>query len=192
MDKSSTIPEKNGDRGSELPGYLFGKGSVHLQEEVMQDRRGFIAKGAAAVAVLAVPGLASARTWHATRPAVDMLIHKNPGCMCCDRWAAHLEAAGLTTEIEEHADLAAFKDEMEIPTDLRSCHTGVIGDYVVEGHVPAEDVLRLLDTTPEVRGIAVPGMPIGSPGMESGDRVDAYEVIAFGGSQDRYVFATHG
>jgi hypothetical protein len=68
----------------------------------------------------------------------------------------------------------------------------VIGDYVFEGHVPAADISRLLDTTPQIRGIAVPGMPLGSPGMEMGDRVDRFEVIAFGGSDGEYVFSTHG
>lgn len=158
----------------------------------MQDRRSFLATSAAAAALFTLPELASASRRGHPRLDVDMVIHKNPGCMCCNRWAEHLSAHGLTSRIEEHPDLNAFKDEMQVPRDLRSCHTGVIDGYVVEGHVPAQDVLRLLETKPEVRGIAVPGMPIGSPGMESGDRVDPYEVIAFGGGEGRYVFAEHG
>lgn len=157
----------------------------------MHDRRSFLATGAAAAALFAFPGLTSASRPGRSR-RVDMVIHKNPGCMCCNRWAEHLEARGLTSRIEEHPDLVAFKDEMQVPGDLRSCHTGVIDGYVVEGHVPAEDVLRLLDTKPDVRGIAVAGMPVGSPGMESGDRVDPYQVMAFGGSEGPYVFAEHG
>lgn len=158
----------------------------------MQTRRTFLTTGAAAAALLVFPGLARARSRRVPRQTVDMVIRKNPGCMCCDGWAEHLEAHGLTSRIEEHPDLQAFKDEVGVPDDLRSCHTGVIEGYVVEGHVPAEDVLRLLEQAPDVSGIAVPGMPIGSPGMESGDRIDPYEVIAFAGSEGRYVFATHG
>lgn len=158
----------------------------------MQDRRSFLATSAAAAALFAVPELALAARRGRSRADVDMVIHKNPGCMCCNRWAEHLSAHGLTSRIEEHPDLAAFKAEMQVPDDLQSCHTGVIEGYVVEGHVPAQDVLRLLDTKPEVVGIAVPGMPVGSPGMESGGRVDPYEVMAFGGERGLYVFAEHG
>lgn len=156
----------------------------------MQDRRSFLATSAAAAAVFTLPELVTAS--RRVRGDVDMVIRKNAGCMCCNRWAEHLEAQGLTSRIEEHPDLNAFKDEMQVPEDLRSCHTGVIDGYVVEGHVPAEDILKLLDTKPEVRGIAVAGMPVGSPGMESGDRVDPYQVMAFGGDEGRYVFAEHG
>jgi hypothetical protein len=111
--------------------------------------------------------------------------------MCCDRWASHLNDHGITTRVEEHADLAAYKDAMDVPDDLRSCHTGLIGDYIVEGHVPADDVLRMLEEHAPIRGISVPGMPIGSPGMESGDQVDSYDVVAFGASTGTYVFAEH-
>lgn len=157
----------------------------------MQDRRSFLTTTAAAAALFALPGVARASR-RGVRDDVDMVIHKNPGCMCCNRWAEHLSAQGLTSRIEERTDLAAFKTEMEIPEDLRSCHTGVIQGYLVEGHVPGQDILALLDSKPDVLGIAVPGMPTGSPGMESGDRVDPYQVIAFGGARGRYVFAEHG
>ena len=158
----------------------------------MIDRRGFIANAASSIGLLALSGI----PWRLRAAGVgfkpEMVIRKNAGCMCCDRWATHLNEHGIHTVIEEHPDLVSFKETMEVPEDLRSCHTGVIEGYVVEGHVPADDVLRLLEQRPPVRGIAVPGMPIGSPGMESGDRVDPYEVIAFGGSGEPYVFAGHG
>ncbi|MEN8375349.1 MAG: DUF411 domain-containing protein [Gemmatimonadota bacterium] len=158
----------------------------------MHDRRSFLSSSAAAAVLLALPRLAASEQSGRSPKVAEMVIRKNPGCMCCNAWATHLEDAGFATRIEELTDPAAFKDEMRIPADLRSCHTGVIGDYVVEGHVPAADVSRLLDTTPEIRGIAAPGMPLGSPGMEMGDRIDRFEVIAFGGGDGEYVFSTHG
>ena len=158
----------------------------------MTDRREFLIRSASVVAALAVPGAAGRLRAAERAPAREMVIRKNRGCMCCDRWAAHLEENGIATRIEAHPDLNGHKREAGVPEDLWSCHTGSIDGYLVEGHVPAEDVLRMLETRPEIRGIAVPGMPVGSPGMEVGDRVDAYEVIAFGGDDGPFVFASHG
>ena len=158
----------------------------------MIDRRVFLAKAAGSAALLALSGRPRSLMASPLSLKHEMVIQKNAGCMCCNRWAAHLNEHGIATTIEEHPDLTSFKDAMEVPEDLRSCHTGLIDGYVVEGHVPVEDVLHMLEQRPPVRGISTPGMPIGSPGMESGDRMDPYEVIAFGGSGGQYVFAKHG
>ena len=125
--------------------------------------------------------------------ALTMTVYKTPTCGCCALWVEHLEANGFTVEVVDMPDLSPVKAQYGIPNELQSCHTGVIGDYVVEGHVPAEDVRRLLEERPDAGGLAVPGMPIGSPGMEVPDgRVDSYAVFLVGDDGGTSVFARHG
>lgn len=95
------------------------------------------------------------------------VIYKSPTCGCCSSWLEQMTAAGMPLEVEHPADLGAIKDRYGVAYSMSSCHTAVIDGYVVEGHVPIEHVRRLLDERPDVRGLAVPGMPAGSPGMES-------------------------
>ena len=92
-------------------------------------------------------------------------VHKEATCGCCGVWIAHLNAAGFTTEVFDHADLTAIKAEHGIPPQLQACHTALVDGYVIEGHVQAQDVQRLLRERPAARGLAVPGMPMGTPGM---------------------------
>lgn len=108
--------------------------------------------------------------------AIEM--YKSPYCGCCSAWAQHMEAMGF--EVNSHAvdDINAKKQQLGIPSQLASCHTAMIEGYRIEGHVPAREVQRLLDERPNISGLAVPGMPHGSPGMETG-RQDAYVVYAF-------------
>lgn len=117
-------------------------------------------------------------------------VHKLPTCGCCTAWVEHLREAGFRVEVKDADDLRAVKREAGVPLDLQACHTAFVEGYVVEGHVPAEDVRRLLEERPEVRGVAVPGMPVGSPGMEGPDP-QPYDVIAFGDDGTREVFASH-
>ena len=119
-------------------------------------------------------------------------MFRDPGCGCCLAWARHMdEAVQESVTVTDSADMNAIKDRLGVPQELRSCHTMVVEGYVIEGHVPAEDVARLLAERPEgVTGLAVPGMPVGSPGMEMGDRVQPYQVIAFG-EAGQSVFASH-
>ena len=109
-------------------------------------------------------------------------VYKTPTCGCCVKWIEHLEAAGFEVKTTNLPDLDSLKANNGVPPKLASCHTGLIEGYVIEGHVPAADILRLLKEKPRVAGLAVPGMPMGSPGMEHTDsrRHQAYEVIAFG------------
>ena len=93
-------------------------------------------------------------------------VYKSPTCGCCAEWVTYMEANGFTVETVDVNDISAVKAQYGIPDSLSSCHTAVVGGYVVEGHVPASDVHRLLREQPEAGGLAVPGMPIGSPGME--------------------------
>ena len=116
-------------------------------------------------------------------------VYKSPTCGCCSLWVDHLAASGFEVRAVDREDMAAVKDSLGVPNELGSCHTATVGDYVVEGHVPAEHVARLLAERPDARGLAVPGMPIGSPGMEVGDRVDPYDVIVFDEGGEGSVFA---
>lgn len=117
-------------------------------------------------------------------------VYKTPMCGCCTKWVEHLQAEGFAVEVADVDDLGQLKREKRVPAALSSCHTAIVDGYVVEGHVPAEDVRRLLRERPGVIGIAVPGMPEGSPGME-GPHPEAYEVLLFdaGGTT---VFSRHG
>jgi hypothetical protein len=116
-----------------------------------------------------------------------MHIYKTPTCGCCADWVTHVEQAGFPTEVHDLATTVHVRAGYGVPIQFASCHTAVVGDYAIEGHVPADLIVRLLRERPDVRGLAVPGMPMGSPGME-GPYKEAYDVIAFG-SRGAYVFA---
>jgi hypothetical protein len=111
-----------------------------------------------------------------------ILVYRDPQCGCCEAWAEIARKAGYDVTVENRADMTAVKARYGVPDQLASCHTAVIGGYAVEGHVPMRHVARLLGDKPnDIRGIAVPGMPRGSPGMEMPDgSSDAFEVMAFG------------
>lgn len=115
-------------------------------------------------------------------------VYKSPTCGCCSAWVEYMEREGFRVEARDVADLRAVKDSLGVPTDLASCHTSMIDGYVVEGHVPAEPIRRMLDERPEARGLAVPGMPIGSPGMEQGDVRQPYDVLVVDNSGEAAVY----
>lgn len=120
-------------------------------------------------------------------------VYKTPLCGCCSAWVEHLRNEGLTVESRDvsQRELMALKQEHGVSRDLASCHTATVDGYVIEGHVPAADVQRLLDERPEADGLAVPGMPVGSPGMEQGARSEPYEVVVFAGGSKSGVFASY-
>ena len=118
------------------------------------------------------------------RPKIT--IYKSPSCDCCQKWADHLAAAGFATELINRGSITALKTEWGVPAALHSCHTGKIDGYVIEGHVPAVAIKRLLAERPQAVGLAVPGMPIGSPGMEGGEP-ETYDVLLFAkGGEKRF------
>jgi hypothetical protein len=124
--------------------------------------------------------------------ALGITVYKDPSCGCCTKWVEHLRAAGFRPAVHDRNDMDAMKDTLGVPVPLRSCHTAVAGKYVVEGHVPAADVKRLLSAAPKgVVGVAVPEMPVGAPGMEMSGRRDPYDVIAFSATGKTSVFARH-
>jgi len=144
-----------------------------------------------AVIILAVMlASVSAGAQRAQQPAVE--VFKSPTCGCCSKWVDHLRAHGFTVHTTEVEAIDDVKAKHQIPQSARSCHTAIVGGYVVEGHVPATDVQRLLKERPAIAGIAVPGMPIGSPGMEvPGVKPQAYDVITFTKQGTTKVFASH-
>ena len=108
----------------------------------------------------------------------EITVTKSPTCGCCSKWEDHLKANGFRVKSVSTTAFEKIKDEKKVPAPVRSCHTGVVAGYFVEGHVPAKVIQRLLKERPKnTAGLAVPGMPIGSPGMETGDRKDAYDVL---------------
>ena len=120
--------------------------------------------------------------WSSTfAQTADILVHKDPNCGCCAGWVRHLKDAGFAVTVKETADLQVVRRRLGVPTDLAACHTAEIAGYVIEGHVPAAAVRQLLDRRPAAVGLAVPGMPAGSPGMEGGTP-QKYDVVLFGTS----------
>jgi len=109
--------------------------------------------------------------------AEEIVVYKSPTCGCCTKWVDHLEDNGFSVKVHNRSNMGPIKAELGVPRHLQSCHTAKVSGYVVEGHVPADEITRLLTERPQVRGLAVPGMPMGSPGME-GLRKDAYDVLA--------------
>lgn len=128
----------------------------------------------------------------AVQEAPTIQVYKAPTCGCCGLWVEHLEDEGFDVETIDvnSSELVAVKQAKGLDSDLMSCHTAIVGDYVVEGHVPASDIARLLAERPDIAGLAVPGMPAGSPGMEVAGQSDAYDVVTFGGGERR-VWASH-
>jgi hypothetical protein len=126
-----------------------------------------------------------------TAVAATLLVTKSATCGCCGAWIDRMKAAGFEVEVQVVEDVTPTARKLGVPDRLRSCHTSVIEGYAIEGHVPAADIKRLLATKPKAAGIAVPGMPIGSPGMESGNRKDSYQTILFDKSGKTSVFASH-
>ena len=132
-----------------------------------------------ALGLIAVAGLASGaslRPASAAPPAVR--VHRDPGCGCCEKWVEHLRSAGFPVEVVSSDDMTAVKQRLGVPDALVSCHTAEVAGYVVEGHVPADAIRRLLEEKPGATGLSAPGMPIGSPGMEGG-RPEVYDVVLF-------------
>ena len=126
----------------------------------------------------------------ATEGAISVTMYKNEGCMCCTRWAEHMNKEGFYVTEEITRQLGAIKSEQGITNELASCHTAMIDGYVVEGHVPPADVQRLLEERPDAIGLSVPGMPEGSPGME-GPNPNPYDVLLINSDGSTSVFSSY-
>ncbi len=143
--------------------------------------------------LIALAGLIAAGAWliaPGAPTAADITVYKSPWCGCCGNWVGHLRGRGYSVAVEEREDMDPVKARFGVPERLQSCHTAIVGGYVVEGHVPAADIAQLLGERPQARGLSVPGMPAGSPGMDQGGGGEPYRVILFGDAGDK-VYATH-
>ncbi len=130
----------------------------------------------AALSAVAVAG----RSETASLPTIR--VTKDPSCGCCGGWVDHLRAAGFPVEVNDTPEIDRIKARLGVPQDLQACHTAEISGYVIEGHVPAAAIRRLLEEKPQAKGLAVPGMPVGSPGMQvEGSPPEEYVVFLFGG-----------
>lgn len=142
-------------------------------------RRSFLG----ALLAAALPSIAGA----AAAPTIT--VYKTPTCGCCHEWVAHLQKNGFEVVAHDVPDTSPYRRKFGVPDELASCHTGVIGGYALEGHVPADDIKRLLAAKPKARGLSVPGMVVGSPGMETdGTRRNAFDVVLFGDAGVRKVW----
>lgn len=146
----------------------------------------------ALIAAVVMIAAAGAALW-SPRPsnAQDVIVHMSPYCGCCGDWVKHLEADGFRVEKRMVEDVSAARKTYGVPPALASCHTAVVDGYVVEGHVPASDIRRLLAERPRALGLSAPGMPAGSPGMEAAG-TEAYETVLFRADGSADVFARHG
>jgi hypothetical protein len=138
-----------------------------------------------------VVGLGSLLLNQKSAQAADIVVYKSPTCGCCKKWVSHLEQHGYTVEVHNQSrnKLSSIKAEMGVPRGMQSCHTAKIGGYVIEGHVPADEIARLLKEKPQIKGLVVPGMPMGSPGME-GPKQDSYDVLALQENGETSIFAS--
>jgi hypothetical protein len=153
--------------------------------------RSFLIVGATLIA--ATVALVAASDQAAPKTAASMVVYKSATCGCCGAWIEHLRARGVQVEARnvDDSQLTAVAIQSGVPADLQTCHTAKIDGYVVEGHVPADDVLRMLKEKPAIVGIGVGGMPMGSPGMEQGGMTQHFNTMAFTKDGKETVFARH-
>lgn len=121
----------------------------------------------------------------------EITVYRSPTCSCCGKWIEHVKQSHFVIKDIISDDMQAIKQKYGVPAKLASCHTAIVDGYVVEGHVPAADIEKLLETKPDVVGISAPGMPMGSPGMEMGARADDFDVMSFDKAGNVQVFAEH-
>jgi hypothetical protein len=163
-----------------------------LNEKGMMKRRDFMNR----ITGLAVAGVGAQPLWaqlaaQAAKPT-PITVYKSSSCECCVRWVDHIRASGFAPVVHDEEEMEALKDELGVPQGVRSCHTAVVEKYLIEGHVPASDIRRLLAERTKTAGLAVPGMPPRTHGMAPpGVEVGGYEVVAFQSGGDTRIFARH-
>ncbi len=147
-------------------------------------------KGFLAAALLAVLSSVNAESAKTEAP-VEIVVYRSPTCGCCEKWLAHLKQNNFVIKDIVTDDVQAIKDKYGVSPEMASCHTAIVNGYVVEGHVPASDIKNLLKTKPAIVGIAVPGMTVGTPGMEMGDKKEPSNVMSFDSQNHTAVFNSY-
>lgn len=150
----------------------------------MMNRRHFLESAAALATLVTLPAFAAP-------PSPEVQVFKSPTCGCCGAWVAHLRSAGFSVRVAEVHDAGVERKRLGLPDRYGSCHTATVGGYVLEGHVPAGDVKRLLATKPKALGLAVPGMPRSAPGMDAPGAKDPYQVLLVDTGGQSTIFATY-
>jgi hypothetical protein len=169
---------------------------MSAERHVMTRRQLLATLGMSAAALTATrlgaqPAKAAAKVpTGASSPLRDIVVYKDPSCGCCADWVKHMRANGFKVTVHDLTDMNTVKESMGIPAALASCHTGRIGKYSIEGHVPADVIAKLVAEQPAGRGLAVPGMPNGSPGMETTGKKDKYDVLLFDAAGKTRVYAS--
>jgi hypothetical protein len=158
----------------------------HFHESGYMPRRTFLQ-----VFTTATTSALFSRSGVAANVLPTVVAYRNPGCGCCEKWTGHMKTAGFEIVMEDDADLATRKTKLGVPEKLAGCHTALIGNYVIEGHVPPDDIIRFLAEKPDALGLAVAGMPIGSPGMEMGESREPFDVIMFKADGSSESYAKH-
>jgi hypothetical protein len=120
--------------------------------------------------------------------AIKITVHRSPTCQCCSKWITHLKKHHFQVNDILTQDMQSIKNKYSVPQKMASCHTAIVNGYVIEGHVPAVDIKALLKLKPTIIGISVPGMPVGTPGMEMGTQADAYNVVGFDKNNEVQIF----
>jgi hypothetical protein len=143
-----------------------------------------------AIVLLVNTGFAWAEVAQAEKK-IDIVVNRSPTCSCCGKWVEHLKQNNFNVKDVVSDDMQSIKNKYGVTQELASCHTALVNGYVVEGHVPTNDIRTLLKNKPEVVGITVPGMPSGTPGMEMGGKKDAYQVISFDKKNQQQVFNSY-
>ncbi|WP_027159127.1 DUF411 domain-containing protein [Methylobacter luteus] len=143
-----------------------------------------------AIGLLTVNAGVKAENIESAKP-VDIVVYRSPSCSCCGKWLEHLKKNNFNVKDVVNDEAQAIKDKYGVPNEMASCHTALVDGYVIEGHVPANDINTLLKMKPKVTGIAVPGMPAGTPGMEMGGRKDPYQVVSFDSEKHYQVFNSY-
>jgi hypothetical protein len=158
----------------------------------MHDRREFVRVALGVVAgALALPRDLLAMGQQPTNARRRMTIYKSPSCDCCKKWVEHVRSTGWIIDVKDVDDVEPIKDKARVPRQLRSCHTAIVGRFVFEGHVPVDLIKAFMERPRGVAGLAVPGMPVGSPGMEvPGRPADRYQVMGYYGDGRTFVYAT--
>ncbi len=121
----------------------------------------------------------------------EITVYRSPTCSCCEKWVSHIKQNNFNVNDIVTDDMQSLKAKYAVNAEMASCHTALVNGYVVEGHVPAKDIQHMLTTKPSIVGIAVPGMPMGTPGMEMGDKKDAYQVLSFDDKNQSKVFSSY-